>query len=97
MVDMERPLWEQVEIWPELWPEKVSSEELKEELDRINDEFRRAGNYGKRKGENMVSGEELTKVLEGQGVKPAKTLSRKENAKRARELIEKLEQQEAKK
>ena len=92
MIYMERPPWKQIEIWPELWPKKMSPEELKDELDKINDEFRRAGNRGERKGENLISNEKLTEALEEKGAKPAKILSRKENAKKIRELIEKLEQ-----
>lgn len=93
IIDMEWPSWEQIKFkwWPKSWPEKISPKELKEELDEANDEFRRAGNYGQRKGEDLVSKEETTKALEGKGAKPVKILSPRESAKRAREIREKLE------
>jgi len=96
---MEWPSWEQINFkwWPKEWPKKMSSKELQEELDKANDEFRRAGNYGQRKGEDLVSKEEITKALEGEGAKPIKILSRKESAKKAREIVEHLEKQEKEK
>jgi hypothetical protein len=95
-MDMEWPSWEQIKIkwWPDVWPKKISSKELQEELDKANDEFRRAGNYGRRKGEDLASKEETTKALEEKGVKPIRILSRKESAKKAREIVEKLDEKE---
>ena len=89
---MERPP-KQFELFE--WPPAISPDELMEEL---NDEFRRAGNYGKRKGEDLVSKEETTKALEKEGAKPVRVLSLEESAAKAKEFIElreKLEQAEA--
>ena len=89
---MERPP-KQFELFE--WPPAISPDELMEEL---NDEFRRAGNYGKRKGEDLVSKEETTKALEKEGAKPVRVLSSEESAAKAKEFIElreKLEQAEA--
>lgn len=80
----------QFEFWPTAWPAKITTEELKEKLDKENDELRKAGNYGKRKGEDLVSKEETTMALE-EGVETERILSPKESAKKARELAEKLE------
>ena len=71
----------------EFWPKKITLEELNEEL-------RKAGNYGQKKGEDLVSKEDLTKVLEGEDVKIEKILSPKESAKKAREVLEKLKERE---
>ena len=89
---MERPP-KQFELFE--WPPAISPDELMEEL---NDNFRIAGNYGKRKGEDLVSKEETTKALEKEGAKPVRVLSLKESAAKAkefRELREKVEQAEA--
>ncbi len=68
------------------WPPAISPDELMKEL---NDEFRKAGNYGRRRGEDLVSKEETTKALEENGAKEIKILSPKESSKKAREIIEK--------
>ena len=78
---MERP-WKQSEFWPK----KMTDEELNEVL-------RKAAESGKRKGEDLVSEEEITKTLEGEDAKPIK-ISRKKNLKEARKIIKKLEESE---
>lgn len=85
---MERPP-KQFELFE--WPPAISPDELMEEL---NDEFRRAGNYSRRRGEDLVSKEETTKALEGKDAKEIKILSPKKSAEKAKELIKKLERGE---
>ena len=73
------------------WPPAISPDELMEEL---NDEFRRAGNYGRKRGEDLVSKEETIKALEGEDAKEIKILSPKKSAEKAKEFIKKLERGE---
>ncbi len=62
----------------------------------MNEELRKAGNYGQKKGEDLVSKKDLTKALEGEDAKMEKILSPKESAKKAREISEKFEEKEEK-
>ncbi len=85
---MERPP-KQFELFE--WPPAISPDELMEEL---NDKFRKASNYGRRRGEDLVSKEETIKALEGEDTKEIKILSPKKSAEKAKELIKKLERGE---
>ncbi len=66
-----------------------------EELEKANDELRRAGNYEERKGREVAK-EETTKALEGEDAKEVKILSPKKSveAEKAREFIKKLKGEE---
>jgi hypothetical protein len=70
----------------EMWPKKITPDELNEEL-------RKAGNYGQRKGEDLVSKEKTTKALEGKDAIPTK-ISFKENIKRVQGFLEELKEKE---
>jgi len=66
--------------------------------DELNDELRRAGNYGQRKGEDLVSKEETTNALEEAGAtKSERILSPKESSVKVKELLEKLKKREEEK
>ncbi len=73
----------------ELWPRKITPEEL-------NDELEKDAKRDRRKGEDLVSKEETTKVLEGEGAKEIKILSPKKSAEKVREVIKMLEEKERK-
>jgi hypothetical protein len=81
---MEWP-WKQFELFK--WPEPASPDE-------INEKLRKAAERGKKKGEDLVSKEETTEALEGEGTKEVKILSPEKNAEKAKELVEKLERGE---
>ena len=89
IIDMEEPP-KQFELFK--WPPAISPDELMEEL---NDKFRRAGNYGRRKGEDLASKEETTKIFERKNAKPIK-ISWKKNLEEVRKIIRKLEEPELK-
>jgi len=79
-----------MENWPwmkqlDLWPRPMSPEEM----DNANDEFRKASDEARRKGEDLVSKEEVMEAAEGKGAK--RILSRKESAAQAGKVVEKLE------
>ena len=70
----------------EFWPKKITPDEL-------NDELRKAGNYGQRKGEDLIPKEYLTKMQE-KDAKMEKILSPKKSAEKAREVLKGLEEKE---
>lgn len=76
--------------WPwkqfERWPRKMSPDELNEALEE-------AGKRGEREGEDLVSKEETTKALEGEGAKQAERIfSPEETGRKAGEFVKKLEE-----
>jgi hypothetical protein len=71
----------------EFWPREKTQEE-------INEELRKAGNYGRRKGEDLVSKEETTKALEEEGAKPIEYTPWKKGLEKVKEIIKKLERKD---
>jgi hypothetical protein len=68
-------------------------------IEKINDEFRRAGNYGRRKDEDLAFKEAITgvkEILEGEDKKSVKILSPEASGKIAGELVKKLEERDKK-
>ncbi len=81
---MEQPR-EQFEIWPEKKKDLT--------IEEINKLSRKAGNYGQRKKEDLVSKKETT---EGEGKVPADVSPFEENKKRVQDLLKYLKEKELK-
>ncbi len=72
----------------EFWPPKMT-------IDELNEKLRKAADRDREEGKDLVSEEETTKALEGEGARPGKT-SFKENLERVQEIIKKLKEKEKK-